>query len=109
MVTDPTTIPGADGNNITVTGNTAAKFTPVAGNVYAYVYLISAGTPEVIKKPITLTGDTAPEGFTTSYYTDDACTTLATTYTKNTVYYQKVYQDNKNTYGVKIIRIASGS
>lgn len=42
-----TTIPSADGNDITVTAGTAAKFTPSAGT-YAYVYFVKEGTPKPI-------------------------------------------------------------
>ena len=101
--TFPTAIPGADGNNITVTANTAAEFTPAAGKVYAYVYTISTGIPVTVGIANTLTSQ--PTGWPTGYYTDKACTTEATGTFKAGVYYQKRYKDNKNAYGVKIIRI----
>ena len=75
-----TTIPGADGNNITVTANTAAKFTPTASTTYAYVYDTS-----------TYGGDyyySQPTDWPTGYYTDAACETAASTFSAGT-YYRK--------------------
>lgn len=107
-VTYPTAIPGADGNNITVAANTAAQFTPVAGTVYAYVYTVSTGTPAFVG--IANTYSEQPDDWTTSgeYYTDKACTSQANTsaFTPG-IYYQKRYKDNKNVYGVKLIRTKS--
>ena len=103
-VTFPTAIPGADGNNITVTANTAAEFTPTAGKVYAYVYTISTGTPAFVGIANTYTTEPA-DWSTADYYTDKACTTDAPTTFAPGVYYKKAYKDNKNAYGVKIIRV----
>lgn len=64
-----TTIPGADGNNITIAANTAAKFLPTANTTYAYVY--DTGTYGGDYYP------TKPEGWPTGYYTDPECTTAA--------------------------------
>lgn len=100
----PTAIPGADGNNITVTANTAFEFTPTAGKVYAYVYTISTGTQKVVGIANTLT--TAPADWsTTLYFTDKDCTTAAPSTFVAGVYYKKTYLDNQNSYGVKIIRV----
>lgn len=83
-----TTIPGEDGNNISVNAGEAAEFTPVAPTspatvkYYAYVYDTGEYTGEYYT--------TAPTGFPTGYYTDAKCTTNATgdftagTYYKNT-------------------------
>lgn len=102
-VTFPTAIPGADGNNITVAVNTAAEFTPAAGKVYAYVYTISTGTPAFVGIANTYT--TEPTDWTTAeYYTNKECTTAAPATFAAGVYYQKRYKDNKNAYGVKLIR-----
>lgn len=102
--TYPTTIPGADGNNITVTANTAAQFTPEAGKVYAYVYTISTGTQKTVGIANTLT--TAPADWdSTLYFTDKDCTTAAPATFAPGVYYKKTYLDNQNAYGVKLIRI----
>lgn len=102
--TYPTVIPGADGNNINVTANTAAEFTPAAGKIYAYVYTISTGTQKAVGIANTLT--TAPADWsTTLYFTDKNCTTAAPATFEAGVYYKKTYLDNGNAYGVKIIRV----
>lgn len=100
----PTAIPGADGNNITVTANTAFEFTPTAGKVYAYVYTISTGTQKAVGIANTYT--TAPTDWSTSlYFTDKDCTTAGPSTFAPGVYYKKTYLDNQNAYGVKIIRV----
>jgi len=79
-----TTIPGEDGNNITVAAGTAASFDPAAGT-YAYVYDTGEYTGEYYA--------TSPTGWPTGYYTNAECTTAATgefaagTYYKNTPTY----------------------
>jgi hypothetical protein len=104
----PTAIPGADGNNITVAANTAFEFTPATGKVYAYVYTISTGTQKAVGIANTLT--TAPSDWsTTLYFKDKDCTTAAPPTFEPGVYYKKTYLDNQNAYGVKIIRMKSGS
>ena len=95
-----TAIPGVDGNDITVTKGTAAKFTPTAGT-YAYAYKVSDGKASTA---VTLNDDSAPADFTTSYYTDSDCTTLATNYVKGTTYYQKVTNTGA-TYAIKVIKV----
>ena len=96
-----TTVPGADGNDVTVAAGSAAKFTAATGN-YAYVY--NTGTDEAdteFNTAVNLTSE--PADFTTAYYTDEACTTLATTFAAGT-YYQKYTNLNK-VYGVKVIKV----
>jgi hypothetical protein len=97
-----TTVPGADGNDITVTAGTAAKFAATT-NKYAYVYY--TGTDEADTEYHTAVKLTAePTGWPTGYYTDEACTVAATTYADGT-YYQKYTNLNK-VYGVKVIKVA---
>ena len=102
-----TAIPGVDGNNITVTAGTAAKFTPTAKGTYAYAYKTGTGEGKSteLHTAVTLTGDTAPSDFTTNYYTDPDCTTNAKDgeYKAGT-YYQKVTNDGK-TYAIKVIKV----
>lgn len=98
-----TAIPGVDGNNITVTAGAAANFTPAKGT-YAYAYKVNDGTASELHTAVTLTGDTAPTNFTTNYYTDQDCQTLATDYVKGTTYYQKVTNTGV-TYAVKVIKV----
>lgn len=99
---DITTIPGADGNNITVTAGQAAKFTPAAGT-YAYAYKVSDGTATELHTAVTLTGDTAPTDWDGNYYTDQECTKVATSYAAGT-YYQKVTNTGA-TYAIKVIKV----
>ncbi len=96
-----TAIPGADGNDITVTAKTAAKFTATASTTYAYVYTVSTGTASTYTTAVALS--TQPSDFTTAYYTDEACTILASAFAAGT-YYQK-YTNNNNVYGVKVIKV----
>ena len=86
-----TTIPGEDGNNISVNTGEAAEFTPVAPTspatvkYYAYVYDTGEYTGEYYA--------TSPTGWPTGYYTDAKCTSAASgtfaagTYYKNTPTY----------------------
>ena len=100
-----TTIPGVDGNDITVTAGTAAKFTPAAGT-YAYAYEVSKGTDDTITylhTAVTLTGDTQPNDWTGNYFTDQECTKVATNYAAGT-YYKKVTNTGA-TYAIKVIKV----
>ena len=100
-----TTIPGVDGNDITVTAGTAAKFTPAAGT-YAYAYEVSKGTDDTktyLHTAVTLTGDTQPNDWTGNYFTDQECTKVATNYAAGT-YYKKVTNTGA-TYAIKVIKV----
>lgn len=102
---DFTTIPGVDGNDITVTAGTAAKFTPAAGT-YAYAYEVSKGTDDTktyLHTAVTLTGDTQPNDWTGNYFTDQECTKVATNYAAGT-YYKKVTNTGA-TYAIKVIKV----
>lgn len=104
-----TAIPGADGNNITVTEKSVGTFTPAAGT-YAFVYETTTGTPSAseLHTAVQLTADSAPSDFTTAYYKDEACTQqcVAGDYVKNNYYYQKITNTNK-TYAIKIIKVVA--
>lgn len=106
-----TAIPGADGNNITITAGTAASFTTgAAGTVYAYVYETtpsSAPAAVTFNTAVILTGASAPSDFTSAYYKDFACENLcaAGDYTDGGTYYQKI-TNNKKTFAVKVIKVA---
>lgn len=105
MTTTITTIPGVDGNNINVTANTAASFTPAAGT-YAFVYETTPDpAPASSELHTAITFDTETDLTDKGYYTDEACTTSATGKSKtNTVYYQKIINTNK-TYAIKVIKV----
>ena len=98
-----TAIPGVDGNDITVAAGAAAKFTPTKGT-YAYAYKLADGTATVLHTAVTLTSETAPDDFTTNYYTDSDCKTKATEYKKGTTYYQMVTNTGA-TYAIKVIKV----
>ena len=81
-----TSIPRADGNSMTIDNNTAAKFTPSASKNYVYVY--DTGT----WKGIPVTFAEAPDNWSdiySNYYTNEACTTAATSEYSATTYYKK--------------------
>ena len=101
-----TAIPGVDGNDITVTAGTAAKFTPEKDKTYAYAYKVSDGTKTELHTAVTLKGDKAPDDFTTNYYTDSECKTPATAgdYADGKTFYQKVTNTGA-TYAIKVIKV----
>lgn len=102
-----TSIPGMDGNTITVGTGTAAEFTPSASTTYAYVY----DTQKWNGVKVELTGSVAPTDWVASeanvYYSDAACTTKVTTaypdgggtyYKKESyIYTAKVVESSDNT------------
>ena len=98
-----TTIPGVDGNDITVHANEAAKFNATA-NTYAFVYETTTGSP---KETAYYTAVTPEAGTDVSkdYYTDPDGKTAATGIADGTtVYYQKITNTNK-TYAIKVIKV----
>ena len=107
--TFPTTIVGPDGNNIDVTANSVAKFTPSAAT-YAYVYDYTTGSPAAsdVYTAVKLTGDSAPADFITKYFkknVDGTYTQCADgDYVQNNYYYVH-YSNLNHTYSVKIIKV----
>lgn len=101
-----TTIPGVDGNDITLKEGDAVKFTPTAAGTYAYAYTLDDGKDKAteLHTAVTLSGDTQPDDFTTNYYTDSDCKTKATEYKNGTTYYQKVTNTGA-TYAIKVIKV----
>ena len=99
-----TTIPGVDGNDITVNANEAAKFTARA-NTYAFVYETTKGT---VTDSYYYTAVTPADGtdVSTSYYTTDPDGKNLASGKANgtTVYYQKITNTNK-TYAIKVIKV----
>ena len=97
-----TTIPGVDGNDITVKENEAAKFTAKA-NTYAFVYETTTGSPKETAYYTAVTPEAGTD--VSTYYKDPEGKTLATgTATGTTVYYQKITNTNK-TYAIKVIKV----
>ena len=100
-----TTIPGVDGNDITVNAGEAAKFTATASTVYAYVYEVSDESDESIRTFVDLSATlTAPSDWPYGYYYDEACTSpVPTAYTPG--YYYKTYTNRNTIYAVKVINV----
>lgn len=98
----PTAIPGVDGNDITVTVNTAAQFKARANRYYAYVYEVEDKADTEIHTAVKPASE--PADLTTAYYTDKDCTTLATVWDASAYYYQK-YNNNNTVYAVKVVKI----
>ena len=104
LETDFTTIPGVDGNNITVTSGEAASFTPSAGT-YAFVYETTTTPAPVETYLYTAVTPAGGTDLSTGYYTDPNGTSQATgTANGSTVYYQKITNNNK-TYAIKVIKV----
>lgn len=101
-----TTIPGVDGNDITVAENTAVKFKATAAGTYAFVYEITpdpAPAQTELHTAVTFAAGTDLTG--KDYYTDEACKDPATGPADGkTVYYQKITNTNK-TYAIKVIKV----
>lgn len=101
-----TTIPGVDGNDITVAANTAVKFNAHATATYAFVYDITPTTAPAqteLHTAVTFAAGTDLTG--KGYYKDEACTDTATgNADENTVYYQKITNTNR-TYAIKVIKV----
>lgn len=79
-----TSIPGEDGNPISIEAGQAAMFTATA-NTYAYVY--DTETWNGIKYSLA----TEPTDWPTDWYTDAACTTAASTFSAGTYYKKEGY------------------
>ncbi|MBR4897317.1 MAG: hypothetical protein IKZ48_00810 [Prevotella sp.] len=114
-----TQIPGVDGNWITkydnsgtptnITAGMVAKLTPNAAGTYAYVYYTGTDAADTdIYSAVQLTGETAPDNFTTKYFKQNSDGTftsvVAGDYKKNGYFYEKYTNDNK-VYGVKVIKV----
>lgn len=105
-----TTIPGEDGNDITVHAGEAAKLSPSSAGTYAYVYDYTTGTPSAatIYTAVQLTTDSAPDDFTTNYYKKTGADTytqcVAGDYVKDGYFYI-TYSDRNHTYAVKVIKV----
>lgn len=108
-----TSIPGADGNDITkvtvngtetaIAASNVVKFTTGAsGTVYAYVYFFETGTPSTYNTAVIPANGT---DVSSGYYTDFACTTPATGTANGTDVYYQLLTNNNNKYAVKVIKV----
>ncbi len=101
-----TTVPGADGNDITVAAGSAAMFTGATGN-YAYVYDATPATAPAASyyysaEPLT----TEPTDWATAgvWYADpNGATAAPATFAAGTYY--KKYTNLNKVYGVKVIKV----
>ena len=103
-----TTIPGEDGNNITVIKGTAASFTPAAGT-YAYVYdATPAEAPAATYIYSAESRDSKPSDWTTAntWYKDPngAEAVVEEDWVANKIFYKKYTNLNK-VYAVKVIKV----
>lgn len=110
-----TSIPGADGNNITVTKGQASKFTATAGMTYAYVYTNKQSTTNTPKyEKIDTSEFVVGTTDVSSYYTYSESGGTGTyaqatgTYISGTIYYAQYYE-NDGEYAVKVIKVAPAS
>ena len=101
-----TAIPGADGNDITVTAGQASKFTASASTIYAYVYTVKQKSVTDQNKYEAVKPASGTD--LSSYYTDATGTPATGTADGNTTYYVK-YTVNDGVYAVKVIKVAAGS
>lgn len=101
-----TTVPGADGNNITVAAGSAAKFTGATGT-YAYVYDATPATAPAASyyySANALTSEPADWATAGVWYADPNGTTAAPASFAAGTYYKKYTNLNK-VYGVKVIKV----
>jgi len=104
-----TAIPSADGNNITVTAGTAAKFTPTASTTYAYVYDAtpsSAPAESYYYTAVTFTGsESKPTDWPTNYFKDSEGISQVVDGDFGAGTFYKKYTNQNRVYGVKVIRV----
>lgn len=102
-----TNIPAADGNNIVVTAGEAASFTPAAGT-YAYVYLVSAGTPSEHWTAVQYASAPADWSNTLGKYAARVEGGVGAgdpgAFVAGQTYYEK-YINQNNVYAVKVIKV----
>lgn len=102
-----TTIPGVDGNNITITAGDAALFKAEETGSYAVVYGVAAGVPTTYNSAISW--ESEPENWETiraNLYTDFEMTQSASDFNAKKVYYQKL-TNNNNVYAIKVVKVVS--
>ncbi len=108
-----TTIPGVDGNNITVGEGDAAKFTPAAGKyAITYKYDATAAATNLYSAQTFTSSSSAPADWGTSgvWYEDPNGATavsgifVAPTGTDTKTYYKK-YTNSNIIWGVKVIKV----
>lgn len=103
---DFTTIPGVDGNNISITAGDAAKFTPSAGTIYAVTYKgDSSGETSIYTAQTFAAGDAAPSDWSTEgvWFVDQDGQTPVGAFSSGTYY--KKYTNRNIDWGVKVIKV----
>ena len=105
-----TAVPGVNGNDITVTSGTAAKFTPATGT-YAYVYYTGTDKTDTnIYSAVHFAKDASKPGDWTGNYwnnpdgTGSAVVTFDSSPAEGVTYYRHYTNLNK-VYGVKVIKV----
>ena len=104
-----TAVPGPDGNDIDVDTKTAAKFTPVAGKTYAYVYdATPTPAPDASYYYSAEKSTSGPSDWTTAntWYKDPngAEAVAEEDWAADKVFYKK-YTNHNKVYGVKVIKV----
>ena len=104
-----TTIPGADGNDITINAGDAAKFTPSSNKTYAVTYKAKFDYPET-NIYTAVEPESQPSDWNTTgvWYKDPDGTEAVGDFVANTTYYKK-YTNRNIDWGVKVIKVATGS
>ena len=100
--TDFTTIPGVDGNDITIDAGDAAKFTPVSGNTYAVTYKGDSNGATSFYTAQTLTSEPSDWAAGVWFEDPDGQTPVGTF--AEGVYYKK-YTNRNIDWGVKVIKV----
>ena len=102
--TDFTTIPGVDGNDITINAGDAAKFTPASGTIYAVTYKGTDRTNTYFYSAKTYTANDA-DFASGEWFTDpDGVNAFSGQFVEGTVYYKK-YSNRNIDWAAKVIRV----
>lgn len=108
--TDFTTIPGVDGNDITIDEGDAAKFTPSAGKTYVFTYKGTYHPETTLCSAEVLSA--SPSDWSTNgvWYKDpDGTEPVDATATFVAGTYYKKYTNRNIDWAVKVIKVAEGS
>ena len=100
---DFTAIPGADGNDITITAGEAAKFTPDAAGTYVFTYKGTDHTNTNYYSAQELTSEPSDWGTSGVWFKDPNGQTSVDTYADGTYY--KKYTNRNIDWAVKVIKV----
>lgn len=102
-LTNFTTIPGVDGNDITITAGDAAKFTPASGTTYAVTYKGRDKSDTYYYSAQALTTEPSDWGTSGVWFMDPNGQTPVGAFAPGTYY--KKYTDRNIDWGVKVIKV----